>query len=362
VKKRTAQKSAFETGLFAPALFAAVICLLVSMGYPFKWGMESLLDQLSFIKTFRTVGRFAWVFFFVATTFAAYIIYQYAQIINRKNNKKILVYILLIAAPVFTMIEGTPYQKTAYNNLFNIKNVFLRQNLDEEYQKALEQINPSEYQAIIPLPFYQGSGNFTKLAPSNNNACDMCNIYDISQIFAYHLELPLMASYFARTSIWESRNLIQMFAPEYYKKLIAEDIPSDKKFLIVCFPINNALSKYEQDFLKKSTFLFKANEVEFWEISPEKMTEIITAPYIAAFHQKRDSLTLQNGCLLSHPDSTVFLFSFDDYPSRYKFLGSGAYEQPSKEKQSIFAEIAAGKLEENRQYEASLWYYVGGEN
>jgi hypothetical protein len=352
-KKRKWEKLPFEIGLFAPALFAAVICLLYSMGYPFRLGLGFLLDELSFIKNFRATGRFAWSFFFVITTFSAYAIYQYAQI-KLKKKKKILVYLILIVIPVFTMIEGIPYQRMTYNQRFRTNNPFLYQNLDAEYQKALKSINPDEYQAVIPLPFYQGSENFSKIAPGN--------IQNMSNIFSYHFGLPLMASHMSRTSIWESRNLTQMFAPEYYKKLIADDIPSDKKFLIVCIPENNALTEYEQDFLKKATFLLKANEVEFWEIEAINITETISQPYIDDFNQKRDSLISQNNYFLSKPDSTLFLFSFDTNTSQYKLSGNGAYEQPKKEKYSVFAEIEPAKLEENRKYEVSFWYYVGGKN
>ena len=353
IKKRTRQKFPFEIGLFAPAMFAAVVCLLFSMNYPFKLGLQFLLDWITLINNFRSTGRFAWTFFFVATTFSAYAIYQYVHI-TMKNKRKIFTYLILIGLPVFTIIEAIPYQESV-RKLFKTKNVFLQKNLNSEYQKALESINSAEYQAVIPLPFFQGSGNFSKPAPNRN-------IENISSIFSYHFELPLMASQMARTSIWESKNLTQMFAPEYYEKLIAEDIPSDKKFLIVCLSEHNLLTEYERDFLKKATFLLKANDVEFWEITPAKITEVVSKPYITDFYQKRDSLIFKNDYFLSKADTTVFLFSFDENVSQYTFLGKGAYEQPENENRSIFAEIEAGKLEENREYEISLWYYVGGEN
>jgi hypothetical protein len=354
IKKRIGQKFPVELGLFAPALFASIICLWFSMGYPFRLGLEFLLDYLSFIKNFRSTGRFSWAFFYVITTLSAYIIYQYAQI-KLHNKKKFFACLLLIIPPLFTIMEGIPYQKSVHENIFRSKNLFLVQNLDSEYQKALKNINSDEYQAVIPLPFYQGSENFSKDASNHH-------IYGISNLFAYHLKLPLMAARLARTSIWESRNLIQVFAPEYYQKLIADDIPSKKKFLLVCLSENNALTEYEQDFLKKAVFLFKANEVEFWEITYEKLTETVSAPYIADFNQKRDSLISQDAYLLSQADSTVFLFSFDAISSEYHFLGNGAYEQPEKEKYSIFSEIEPHKLNENRTYEVSFWFYVGGKN
>ena len=353
IKKRIWQQLPFEMGLFAPALFAAIICLLFSMGYPFRLGLESLLDYLSFVKNFRATGRFAWLFFFVATTFSAYTIYHYAQI-KLKNKKKIFAYFLLIITPIVTMTEGIYYQKSACKNLFKTPNLFLQQNLEPEHQKALQKINSTEYQALIPLPYYQGSENFDKTP--------IDNIREISTIFAYHLKLPHAASFLARTSIKESGNLTQMFAPEYYKKLIANDIPSDKKFLILYLSERDALTEYEQDFLKKATFLFKVNDVEFWEIAPAKITEVISKPYISDFNQKRESLVFQDNCFLSRPDSTVFLFSFDTNTSQYKFIGNGAYQQPKKEKRSIFAEIPPQKLDENREYEISFWYYVGGKN
>jgi len=349
INKKGWLKMPFEMGLFAPALFAAILFLLFSMGLPFKLGLEFLLDLMSFIKNFRSTGRFAWIFYYVITIFSAYAMERYLHI---KWKRKICIYLVLIATPLITMLEGVPYQKSAYHNLFRIKNVFLFQNLDAEYQKAIQNINPNEYQAVIPLPFYQGSENFSK-EPATHN-------WELSMLFAYHLGLPHTASYLARTSLWESRNLTQMFAPEYYKKLIADDIPSNKKFLIISIP--DELTEYEQEFLKKATFLYKANMVEFWEIEAEKITEVVTEPYLTDFNEKREALIPQNNYFLSKPDSTVFLFSFDASPSPYFFLGNGAYQQPKKENYSTFLEIEPEKLEENREYELSFWYYAGGKN
>jgi len=352
-RKRPLPKLPFEMGLFAPALFAAIICLLFSMGFPFKLGLKFLLDQMSFVKNFRATGRFAWPFFFVMTSLSAYAIYQYVQI-RWQNRKRIIVFLLLIVPPIFTMVEAISYQKMTYLYRFRIENVFLRQNLDVEYQQAIDAINPQEYQAIIPLPFYQGSENFSKIAPGS--------IHYFSSIFAYHFELPLMASHLARSSIWESRNLIQMFAPEYYEKLVTKDIPCQKKFLIVCLSDENELTEYEHIFLQKATFLLRANDVEFWEITYDNMTEVVTTPYLEDFNEKREMLVSQENYLLSQPDTSVCLFSFDENASQYQFLGSGAYEQPKKEKYSFFAIIEPEKLEENRVYEASFWCYVGGKN
>jgi hypothetical protein len=349
LKKKAWLKLPFEMGLFAPAFFAAILFLLFSMGLPFKLGLESLLDYMSFIKNFRATGRFAWVFYYVVTTFSAYAIYQYVYL---KWKRKTWIYFVLLAAPLLTILEGAPCQKSSYNDRFKMKNIFLFQNLDSEYQEAIKKINPTEYQAIIPLPFYQGSENFSKTAPSS--------IHYYSMIFAYHFKLPLTAAHLARSSIWESRNLTQMFAPEYYQKLIADDISSRKKFLIIS--LSDDLTEYEQDFLKKATLLFKANEVEFLEIEMAKLTESVTLQYIDDFNQNRKSLVQQNGYYLTKPDSTVLVFSFDKNPSQYKFLGDGAYEQPKKEKYSVVLEIEPNNLDENREYEISFWYYVGGKN
>ena len=351
VKKREWIKLPFEMGLFAPALFAAIIWLLYAMGFPFNLGLEFILDQLSFIKNFRATGRFAWPFYYVITSFSAYAISEYVKV-KWNNKRKIWVYFILIFPPFLTILEGIPYQKSAYKERFKIDNVFLFQNLDYEYQEVLKKINPTQYQAVIPLPFYQGSENFSKTAPNQ--------IHNLSMIFAYHLQLPLTSSHFARSSIWESRNLTQMFAPEFYEKYIADDIPSNKKFLIIS--ITEDLTEYEQSFLKKASFLFKANDVEFWEIETEKITEVVTEPYFADFNQKREFLIPQNNYFLSKPDFTVFLFSFDTNTSRYKFLGTGAYEKPKKERYSVVLEIEPNKFYENKEYEISFWYYVGGKN
>jgi hypothetical protein len=62
VRKRPAGIMVSETGFQPLWLFIAFSALLFSMGAPFTWHMEWLLDYASALRQFRTLGRFAWIF------------------------------------------------------------------------------------------------------------------------------------------------------------------------------------------------------------------------------------------------------------------------------------------------------------
>ena len=51
--------------LLRASVWASVFVLLLSMCLPFQLGMEFLVDWLPFLKQFRSLGRFAWVFYYV---------------------------------------------------------------------------------------------------------------------------------------------------------------------------------------------------------------------------------------------------------------------------------------------------------
>ncbi|MDQ2795527.1 MAG: hypothetical protein M3Y12_16180, partial [Bacteroidota bacterium] len=58
------------------SLWAGFLILLFAMGWPFRWGLEGLIPYLGPIKQFRSIGRFAWIFYYFYSVYAAYALYQ----------------------------------------------------------------------------------------------------------------------------------------------------------------------------------------------------------------------------------------------------------------------------------------------
>jgi len=332
-------------------LLASIIILLFSMFYPFRLGLESFLKYVDIIKQFRAIGRFAWVFYFVIAIISVYFTNKLFYFFHRKG-KKVLAWSLLIIAPVIIFSEGIYFHVETSNNITKTPNLFDVNQLDTSLKADLKRIDVSKYQAIIPLPFfYIGSENFGK---SGNN-----KIYRLAEIFSYHLNLPIIGSYLTRTSIWESKNLMQMFTDNFYQKAIQNDLPGNKPFLIIYD--HSDLTKNESYYLDRAKVLIKNPEYTILEIEKQAFFENTTKEEITAFKAIEHQLLFKKGFLVNDTSRFIYYNDFEDAKSEFSFRGKGALNGWMKDL-TLLASIKSGELKPNEHYTIRFWMYNKGRN
>lgn len=332
------------------ALCASVVLLLFSFGYPFKWRMEFLLDKLSIIKNFRGIGRFSWVFYYVITVSSICVLYK----LYIANGKKLVYAVLCFCVPTTYVIEGIPYHKEVGEQIIKTPNLFDYAQLDSDLKSAVNYLHSEKYQAIIPLPYYHiGSENYGKTATDK--------IYLTSMLLSYHSGIPLMSNYSTRTSIPESKKLLQLISPTYYSKEIESDLKSDKPFLIIYS--NENLSEYETMLLEKGEKLFSTNDYSLYSLSKKSLLKNTSREVIEEFKKIKDELVSRNGFLVMPQDTSAYLHynSFDDNPQPLSFRGDGAYSGIKKD-YNLLLKFDSLALEKDKEYTASFWMYNEGEN
>ena len=155
--------SIFENKNLFFLLISSVFLLLYSMGYPFRYHLQWLAEKYPIIKQFRSLGRFAWAFFFVSTITSTFLCWQFFQKLKEKKN---LLRFLFLVLPCLYFFEGLPYHQDASKYATQSVNYFDAKQLPASIKDGLKKIKPEEYQAIIPLPYYcMGSDNFSEVAP-----------------------------------------------------------------------------------------------------------------------------------------------------------------------------------------------------
>lgn len=332
-------------------IIGSLFLLFFSMAYPFRFHLEGLLDYLKVLKQFRAVGRFAWVFYFVITVSSIYIINNIAGYF-RARQKKTIAFLIIILAPSLYFAEALPYHIDVSKNMRQSVNMFDKSQLDKPLREGINSINPTEYQAILSLPFfYIGSENFVKPATDK--------IYLLSQVISYHTGLPILGAYLTRTSIWESKNIMQVMSPGYYKKAILPDLYSDKPFLIVYS--DEALSQYEKAILDRATLIYTGNDFKLFKISKAGLFKNTARQEIDNFEKMKPGLFLKDGFLTN--DTTGFLYydGFEQTISGIAFRGKGAYRGPKKNWNKI-AVIGKNNFEKGTKYTVAFWMYNQGEN
>jgi hypothetical protein len=208
------------------ALLSSFVITLFACGFPFKNGHEDWLDKIPFIRQFRAPGRFAWVMYYVITSFAFVIL---SNLLFSKQTKYIWskpLIILGVAALFFT--EGYSGQTensmaiTAKPNLFNLDFI------TAEERAKIEEINtlPERPKAILPVPFFHYGSDYYGVDCNDESK-------KMAYVVAYHTGIPLIASANPRVSLSESRAILNLFGRNIFYKEIWDDIQNDPSIYLL---------------------------------------------------------------------------------------------------------------------------------
>ncbi len=335
--------------LFATSLIILAFALFV----PFRWfGWERLINYFDIIKQFRAIGRFAWVFYFVSAIVLIVITNSLFDGLSKKKLK-VPAYFLAVLIPVLLFAESWKYHEITSAEIVKSPNFFCAQQLPQPLKHDIENTNVFGYQAILPFPFfYIGSENFGKVADEK--------VYRLAFLFSYHTGLPMISSYLTRTSIHESKKIMQLLAANYYQKDIKNDLPSQKPFLLVC--LNGYLNSKEAEYVKKATLICTRDDYSLYEIRPEVFFENIAEEEFRNFDVIKDSLFEKRGFLVS---DTSLLFAYDDFANEATDItfsgGRGCHFGPQKD-YHILLKIEKGRLPLHKKFTARLWMYNQGDN
>ncbi len=344
-KTRSLLSSIFNNKLLNISLIAAFIVLLFAMGVPFKQ-FPILLDTLPIFKQFRATGRFVWPFYFAFTVFAAYV-FQTKALYSQKN--KFVGHLCLILLLGISYAEGHQYHIHESKKMSKHTNLFNTTFLPKTFKKSMDLVHPQDYQAIITLPFYYyGSESYAR--PRNENALRT------SLIFSYHTGIPIVCANLTRTSIEESKRIVQIVSPNYYTKYIVKDLPNKKPFLII--KTGDNLSKYEQSIIEKSSSLYKNNDFEILKIEYTALFSNDQPQIIKNFEEQYPYLVEQGDFYINSPNTLLYYNNFENTKSDTCFRGQGCFSSMKKGKHT-FAQFSPNTFKEGKTYTLSMWMYNG---
>ncbi len=317
-----------------------VSCLMFSMLFPFWWKLEKLLEYFTFIKQFRAIGRFSWLFYFIIGIVATYKMQQYS---DRKNHPKIvskfLIPLIFLSIPVW---ESKDYHLEIQQNARKYINIFDFHQLSDEIKNNLKSINSKNYQAIIPLPYYYiGSDNYGKTANDS--------IYKLSKTLSFHLNMPIMASFLSRTSISDSKKMMQITGLGLYPKKLKNDIIDIRPFLLL---VNKTgVTNEELNIIKRSKLLIQSTTFSLYEITKS-----------ALFHDDRNE-TWNNAIQLNESLANSDEVIYENFENcSFSGLLSNASKQINGGIYTVLHSINKGHFQKDQEYILSMWMNNAGKN
>lgn len=321
--------------------YASLVLLLFSFGLPFIIpGLEDLLLYSGPVRQFRSVGRFAWLFYFVMNIIA------FAWLYHKLAAKK-WKWAVWIPAFALMLFETWNFTRSIDVRLDEIP-------LGEPGKRFTDipGIKYSDYQAIMPLPYYNvGSDNFwwpLKYFAGNR-----------SQTMSMQTGLPVTAAMLTRTSVSQTINQLQMMMEPYRRPKVIDDYPDHRPLLIVHdvseAPEGETTWGY---LLQESQLVYTDGTLRFFRLDLDIYDKKIAQrkQEIVDTLAKDSTLFEVKGFRSTQPKLNFIYDAMDGSPAANAYLGSGGYEGKMGDENLIFE----GTIPEAKPgvYLFSMWMFI----
>lgn len=280
-------------------LLAAVLLLLFSMSIPFKWGLQSLVDRLPMLRQFRAPGRFAWPFYYVTGVLAVVYFSQLLKVSLKPVFKKIVTIVVVLIGLIWTAecVYRMKDRRALAQRAVAYYLIIAEQNISDLLKKSGHYAD--EFQAIVTLPYFHvGSEKFSM---SNG----------LSEIHAMKASLqtglPLMNVMMSRTSLEQSKLLMQFFSDSLIEKRVISQL-NKKPLLLLVTP--QELSETEKQLVQKSKLLSSQNGWFLYSFQPTELVPDVAG--IKEQYAQRHQLFKHYGNYFSNDSASAAILKFVD--------------------------------------------------
>ncbi|MDW8346102.1 MAG: hypothetical protein RML94_04015 [Bacteroidia bacterium] len=356
-------------------LIGAVVIILFSTYILYELGLHVVLLYLKPLRNIRSLGRFAWMFYYFLTIFCIIFFYRIIQYLNKKatqsqnpDKAKLFLrrkrYVNSIAILLLSMhlIEVYAIHQNYVKDFQPAPNIFNTAMVeDKKLLHVMKTIPKEKYQAILGIPIESiGSEDF--LIEADNQA-----VHSYQILWAYHTGLPLVNNVTSRTSLDETKGILELILlPEYYDKThLKRSFNFDKPLIML---IDKSSNMEHVNFLANK-YTKKLYEDD-WHIAVEfypdrfldyNVKEILEKYYIMmnSPHKTTHKLTYfyheQNKDL----ENLIYFNTFDSLNSEVSRMGSGALKLKNKRRKNhVIHTFDANNLnQDSLKCEISFWLY-----
>ncbi len=302
---------ALTQGRFLPILLlTATLILIFALGIPFIFpGGEKLLKYTGPIQQFRSIGRFAWVFFYAINLGAFCYLYHWVDRSSRLGKT------LMYGALLVLVFEAYQYCWSKDLRLDPIEEF-----ADGQAFTAIDSIDFSRYQAIVPIPYYNiGSGNFWWDLKGYTG--------QKSQTLSMQTGLPMTSAMLTRTSLSQTLKQFQLVTEPYRPMAILEDLPSDQPFVMLWDDLR--VHEFGDRFLHLplySELIYRKDPLLLFELPLESFDCRLAAQLDTVALRLAALDTLEGGWLGRLSNNDWYYDGYDDQSSENVYLGDGGFQ------------------------------------
>jgi hypothetical protein len=312
----------FEKMFITALLIASVLVFCYAAFSPLLFKIEALAQYLGLLKQFRSLGRLLWVPFYALNIFVA------VYLFNKYKNSPKLKFIPWLV-PLLIFVDAA---------LLNIR-VAKRLDLPKPNISWIPtNINPQNYRAIIPLPFFHEGSENVDVKTANNY------IVEQSLLASWHTGIPLEAVKMSRTSI--SQTLAQAELGFEFT-LLPEVLSNDttRSYLLL---VDDNQAVYLPEIAQLQP-IASHNTITLYSITKNKLKQFLDGRAAKALHEAQ---TIEREVIEATYNS------FDTLPSQQVYMGKGALTIPPKQTEALYNETCHFC---NDSVTVSFWLYANME-
>jgi hypothetical protein len=262
--------------------WTSLLLMFLSFGWPFLYKEDgSWIQYAGPFRQFRALGRFTWMFFYVINILAVYRLWKLVE--HRAGNiGNVLRWSVMIVVPALLLFDSWGTSANLQERLNNrIEEMDDEKNLLPQ-NAWLRKIKVSDYQAILPLPYYHNGSEGPGLMPANHN------IINITYIVSLKTGLPMLSMLSGRSSLSKSAEHIAMVKDPVRPLSVLSRLPDQRPFLVLAR--KDELTANEAELLALSDLLFETPNYTVHRLYPSKMQERIAQQYskhLAAYEAQK---------------------------------------------------------------------------
>ncbi|MBW7912877.1 MAG: hypothetical protein H3C54_04060 [Taibaiella sp.] len=333
-------------------IFMALCVLVFSSAIIFKKCFVCL-DYASFIKQFRAIGRFSWMFYYIVTIVAVVVAHEWFNKL-REEGKKITAYTFASVLLLLWVIEATPFANKAkarvsgaavqYNQFYKTTKT--------DWQKLLSGSGYTEdsFRALYVLPYFHIGTEKLGQVPRSYG------LMNTAFSTSLQLHLPLMNVMMSRNSWQQAFAQVKISGGPYTNKEVLRS--DDKRPILIIHPIREQLNPDERYLLTSAKMLGCLNGNDVYALYADSLLDK------EAGNRKEHKIFLNS---MHQVDNCIidvgpwYVEHYDTGTSDKVLMGKGAAKAIDGIKEIVF-EAPLIPARDSQLYEFSAWMLVSNQD
>ena len=326
---------------FQAMFWTAVLILIFSFGYPFVIkGWDGLLNYAGPLRQFRSIGRFAWVFYYVINLIAFVWLYQQPRLRA-----------FMVPAILLLSLEAW-----FYNRGPDLKLDEIAEFPEGQTFRDIPGIDYGRYQAILTVPYYNiGSDNLSAFGHDGF-------ILQKSLTIGLQTGLPTTSAMLTRSSLSQTILQFQLMSEPYRRPALVDSLTDRRPFLLAVNTqkLGEAYNRELYGHLPEgTTWLYERGNLSLYELPLDLFERRLAERKARLAVEAADStLHADPPFLLDNPNFTFVYRSCDEETSARVYRGAGAWNRLIEQKQVLLDERIP-KQWPGGAYTFAAWIYIG---